>query len=327
MTIFSEIYGIYFRIVSKIMERESVTETEIHEIIKKYGYRETDFLMSDKIIPNKEGTDWGLLKGEKIFHRVTENKPVKIFTELYKRWLKAKLNDPKIYLFLEKDTVKQLNDRLKDVQPLYKTENFRCSDMFSNGDDYYDEEYRKNFRIILSAIKHKTLLNIRFVSGHGKNIYGTFLPLKMEYSLKNDKFRVYCCQIRNGLNSGNGIINISRIESIETDEEPYRKHISMKKYFSSRRCKVPVTVVVTPERNGIERFLTEFSSYEKQTEKDPLSENCTVKIWYDIQDETELLIRLLSFGPVLEIVSPERFRKLAFERIEKQYRLTCAKNK
>lgn len=39
---------------------------------------------------------------------------------------------------------------------------------------------------------------------------------------------------------------------------------------------------------------------------------------YDQNDETELLIRVLSFGPVLEVVAPITFRQLMQNRIQKQ---------
>ena len=46
-----------------------------------------------------------------------------------------------------------------------------------------------------------------------------------------------------------------------------------------------------------------------------------MQLWYDKQDETELLIQLLSFGPVLEILGPPAFRAQAAERVARQYAL------
>ncbi len=68
----------------------------------------------------------------------------------------------------------------------------------------------------------------------------------------------------------------------------------------------------------------EFVSYEKRTERDTDNGSITVKLWYDQQDKTELLIRFLSFGPVLEILSPTDFRAKAAERIRKQCELFAA---
>ena len=47
-----------------------------------------------------------------------------------------------------------------------------------------------------------------------------------------------------------------------------------------------------------------------------------MELWYDRQDETELLIQLLlSFGPVVEITGPRHLREQAKIRIKKQYEL------
>ena len=44
-------------------------------------------------------------------------------------------------------------------------------------------------------------------------------------------------------------------------------------------------------------------------------------IRYDGEDETEVLIRVLSFGPRLRVVAPEAFVDKIRERLERQKRL------
>ena len=68
------------------------------------------------------------------------------------------------------------------------------------------------------------------------------------------------------------------------------------------------------ERNGLERVLLHFSHFEKETQKldDRLYQ---IKLRYDKDDETELLIRVLSFGPVLEVMEPNTFVELIRTRI------------
>ena len=95
----------------------------------------------------------------------------------------------------------------------------------------------------------------------------------------------------------------------------------MEEYFLSRKCSSPAVIRVTPARNGVERFMLEFASYEKHTVRDLVSGEYTVELWYDEQDETELLIRLLSFGPVIEIMGPPHLRQMAKERIQRQAEL------
>ena len=46
-----------------------------------------------------------------------------------------------------------------------------------------------------------------------------------------------------------------------------------------------------------------------------------IKLYYELADETELLIRVLSFGPVLKVVFPEDFRNRLRQRLENQKKL------
>ena len=71
------------------------------------------------------------------------------------------------------------------------------------------------------------------------------------------------------------------------------------------------------ERNGLERVLLHFSHFEKETQK--LDEQLyEIKLRYDRDDETELLIRVLPFGPILEVAAPAEFKQLIRQRIQKQ---------
>ena len=42
---------------------------------------------------------------------------------------------------------------------------------------------------------------------------------------------------------------------------------------------------------------------------------------YDKDDETEMVIRILSFGPMIKVVQPEHFINLIKERLRKQKKL------
>ena len=63
-----------------------------------------------------------------------------------------------------------------------------------------------------------------------------------------------------------------------------------------------------------------FAHFEKQDEK--LEKNTyLVKIKYAHDDEPEMVIRILSFGPMVEVIGSESFRKLIIEKLKKQ--LNC----
>ena len=43
-----------------------------------------------------------------------------------------------------------------------------------------------------------------------------------------------------------------------------------------------------------------------------------VKRFYDESDETEMVIRLLSFGPMIKVIEPLEFKQLIRQRLKKQ---------
>lgn len=322
INIFSEMYGAYYRTAAKILEKSEIAESDIYSAVSEEAFAD-----SALFIPQKLTSDWGLLKpcGVKKYESVLRHNPISVVTELQKRWLKAQLADPKFRLFLDEQVSEKLEKKLEDVKPLYNSTIFRSADVFADGDPYNDESYIKNFCAILNAVHAKEVLDIEFVSGRNERKRGHFLPLKLEYSRKNDKFRVYCAAYRD-CHWSNGLINVGRIISVVSTKHKSACEMDMEDYFSERRCSEPVTVEVTTERNGVERFMMEFAAYEKYTERDLETGVCTVKLWYDKSDETELLIRLLSFGPIIEIKSPQSFRKLAADRVRRQYELLNENN-
>lgn len=322
INIFSELYGAYYRAAAKILSLDEMSEKQIYRIISEEGFSDSALFIPMKLIPKDGISDWGLLyeKSDKCFASVLDHKPQNIVTQLQKRWLKSQLSDPKFRLFMEEDSLQKLEKHLENVKPLFSYSVFRSSDIFSDGDPYEDEKYIKNFRTIVNAIQSENVLDIEFLSGRNERKHGQFLPLKLEYSRKNDKFRIYCAAYHDRYWSS-GLINIGRIISVANTGKKAEFSVDMEKYFSERKCSEPVVVEVTPERNGVERFMMEFASYEKYSERDLETGVCTVKLWYDKSDETELLIRLLSFGPVIEIKAPQSFRRLAAERVKKQYEL------
>ncbi len=320
MAVFSEIYGAYYRIAARAMREKTVTDDEVYELIRLLGFRDSALFLPQKLLPQNDGSDWGLLRrnADGSLSRITENPPPAVLTLLQKRWLKSKLADPRFRLFFDDETLRRLEERLADIKPLYRLEHFLYFDKFTDGDDYADPLYRENFRFILSAIKSRELLKIAYTSGHDKRICFTCLPLNIEYSEKNDKLRVLTRKHRNGRISSGGVINIGRIDAIERTGRFFTGDINAP--FTKPRNSV--TVYVASERNAVERFLMAFASYEKRADRDLENGGCVVTLHYDKSDETELLIRLLSFGAAVEIFSPGELRRQAAERVARQSELT-----
>ena len=222
-------------------------------------------------------------------------------TTLQKRWLKALLSDPRIALF-DPDM-----RGLEDVEPLYTQDTFVRFDQYADGDPYSDPNYVHCFRMVLRAIHENRKMRIRFHGHTGARHSVVCNPYRLEYSEKDDKFRILVTGMRR-MNT----VNMARIRSCELLEEYDPASVNVPKGHLKE-----LTLLLHDERNGLERVLLHFSHFEKETQK--LDERLyRITLQYDQNDETELLIRVLSFGPVLEVVAPITFRQLMQNRIQKQ---------
>ncbi len=74
-------------------------------------------------------------------------------------------------------------------------------------------------------------------------------------------------------------------------------------------------------RNTLERALLHFAHFEKEAERLE-QRRYRVRIHYSREDETELVIRVLSFGPFLRVTEPARFIGLIRERLKRQRELS-----
>ena len=67
----------------------------------------------------------------------------------------------------------------------------------------------------------------------------------------------------------------------------------------------------------MERVMLAFAHFEKSAVQ--ISDDVyQLTLNYDSFDETELVVRVLSFGPMVKVIEPQRFVDLVKERIERQ---------
>ena len=92
--------------------------------------------------------------------------------------------DPRIKLFGDFDF------DYADVEPLFLPTDYIIFDKYSDGDNFTDENYISNFRLILDAIKNKHPLRIETLNRKGNLVGQVVLPEYLEYSEKDDKFRL-----------------------------------------------------------------------------------------------------------------------------------------
>lgn len=296
--IFNEIYSTYFNAVSHILAeavKNPVDKGKIREIVAKYAFSESIINIEDAFRTQK----WQLLMSN-------GSTPVKNIPDipvdlLEKRWLKAVSLDPRIKLF-------NCDIQLDEVEPLFTPDDYYVFDKYSDGDPYEDGEYIKNFQIILKALERSEPLDIHMLNKKSNDIEIIAIPEYLEYSEKDDKFRLIVTGSRNG-----SVVNLGRIRSCEIYQGEFKNKTS--ENYQSK--KFSVTLELKDERNSLERVMLHFSHYEKYTEKID-DNNYRVKIYYDKNDETEIIIRVLSFGPLIKVTKPRSFVNYIKKRLISQ---------
>ena len=295
--IFSELYSAYYNtvasIISRIIEGEH-SEKEFQKIVTERAFGES--LLT--IMPSLKSEKWQLVKAD--MTTPIQHIPTMPLTTIQKQWLKAISLDPRIKLFgIE-------FQGLDDVEPMFTSDDYYIYDKYSDGDPFDNEKYIEHFRTILSAMKNKQNLKIEMLNRKGNTVYSRCIPERIEYSEKDDKFRLVtsgCRFIK--------IININRITKCNiyngdtilksTPPEPTYEEITLK---------------VKDERNALERCLLHFAHFEKRAER--VGDHYVLHVRFNRDDEPEMVIRVLSFGPMVEVLGSESFKKLIIAKLKSQ---------
>ena len=196
---------------------------------------------------------------------------------------------------------------LEDVEPLFTPGQFVYFDRYADGDDFTDPAYIAHFRLILRAMHEKRKLRVRFHGHRGTRQSYLCIPYKLEYSSKDDKFRLLT-----GYKGWPLTVNLSRIDSVQLldpwDESEYRL---------PQEREATLVMELLDIRNALERTMLHFSDLEKETERIG-DRRYRITLRYRQGDETEILIRILSFGPVLKVIEPEGMVAQIRDRLAKQ---------
>ena len=194
---------------------------------------------------------------------------------------------------------------------------FHCYDQYTEGDPYTAPSYRRHFQTLLTAIKNRQYVHISYQSEKGNRITHHYLPLKLEYSAKNDRFRLLAVSKSQRHSAFIQTLNLRGVTDAALlplyDEEDYDfEKVIRKSYYQQ-----PVRLLIKNQRNALERTMLHFSNYEKRTKKiDEDTWECL--IYYNRSMETELLIEILSFGPAVKVIGPDSFVALIKERLRRQ---------
>lgn len=310
--LFNELYGTYYNTMAKILSLAidgNLTPDSLYNCIVEHAYSESIVPITDSIQKEK----WQLLKFDREKNHYSTSikyNPHMPLTTLQKQYLKAVLSDPRIRLFnIDFDG---FEEKLADVAPLWKPEDYKVFDSYADGDDFENPEYKERFRIILNAWHNQKRLKFIITNRKGREVEVKGVPQKIEYSEKDNKFRVILEKHSraNTINLG----RIVRLENIESQNNPTEDAENLPSNMDT------IVFELTDERNALERVHMHFANLKKKTTK--IGDNkYRVELEFNREDQTEMVIRLLQFGPMIKVLNPDYIVGEIVKRLAIQLRL------
>ena len=296
--IFHELYSLYYQSVAKILHRVlqgNYTQEDLAQIVSQTAFGESTLT----ILPALRSGKWQLLCVDGT--TPIRHSPTLPLTLVEKQWLKALTLDPRFRLFGV-----ELSG-LEDVEPLFTPEDYVIYDRYTDGDPYEDEGYIQRFRTLLRALEEKRPLRLHTCNRRGELLWIRGYAQCLEYSEKDDKFRLILTDRRNNI-----IVNLARITECRLLPAESFPAYELRKTKQEELC-----LKIANERNTMERCLMHFAHFKKRVERiDKL--HYMLYLTYDRDDETELLIRILSFGPFVEVLGPASLREQIIKRLKSQ---------
>ena len=236
------------------------------------------------------------------------------------RWLKTILDDQKMRYFLDEDNeIRPLKQWLEDNAPHIKPLPMQYVEHFDrfHYQESKTEKEQENISVLLESIQNAAAVFIRYRANNNTLHEGVYYPILIEFSKRNNYFQCICCT---PLYDRIITMNASQIEAItitETRFAAWKAHQALQNYRAKQTRTVEVEFYDV--RNAVDRILTEFAPWKKECRYDRKTDLYTLKLYYQQQDEKEILIRLMGYGPIIRIKDQTlSIAKEMWKRIESQ---------
>ena len=307
--------------LNKMPSDEPVSEKKFKENIKSFvgdirHKKENSWLddfirraVEEEILEKKCEND---SKGDGKLVKQNNNKilyPVSLPEKIY---LKNVLKLPYAKLFLDNSTTEKLVSAMLDVPEIYFSEIIEIKGTAEEPE--LNEEFIGNFRKLMLAVREKKFISF---SSHSKCLHkNRVFPLKIEFSVIYREFYLFFWNISEKCLDKVDITDISDVELLNEKYKDITKEIKVPK--KDKPIVMEVRERQSPKRgehNNLERVNMFFSMYHKKTER--IDEKThKISIYYYPFDEDEIIDGIMSFGSVIQVLSPQSVIDKIKERLD-----------
>lgn len=333
MELFNEVKNRYFQLVFRIINEcaDGKAKEEILKLIdegefeqKVIGKNQQSFA---DIVLNKcdEDDNLNLLSERKGMFYPSVDKagkppvPVRL-TKLEKAWLKAILQKDEIRLLLGSQTIEKLQKELCDFDSPIKHEYFEMTNIVKLPEMNERELYQKNFRLILDALIQERPIRYSNTDKKG-NVYSNklALPVSIEYSMRDARFRMSMYSLDDHRPIMANISTLSDIRMVDEDVSIDRE-TAKKLLFEQKYSEEPVILEVTDKKAAMERCFMCFSGMER-TSRALEKNKYEIRLNYYLFEEENLIRSIISLGPYVRVISPQRISDEIVRRVKKSISL------
>lgn len=313
-----KLYSKYFTLAYLILKHcthTTITLDEIRQIVTQYGFGEslTSFvpLMTSS---TQEGYNLLAPQGHNAFTSILQNEPFTFLTKLEKEWLATLIEHPKITLFLTDEDLFYLKKALSTATPLYDANCFSYIQQNKAPNYYCAAYYQDYFKRLLTALKEQLCTSLTYTAPSSEAPSTTAvtaqqtltihaIPYKIEYHLKSDSFSLLAVTYEEDTLTSLIRIPLHTIQEVKL-LEPHELSTALHPFIQAAKVKEPIIFQLSNKRSGFDRVFMALSNFERMTTFDKDTESCTVKLYYYPFDEDTIIETLISFGPVLKVLSP-----------------------
>lgn len=339
--LFNEIFGIAFNKLGKTLLSLIKQGKLSHEFIKglKSDYAQyflfdqfsevTQWDTEDKRLKQADGFIRAFIthQGDQInaiFSLIDEhciNNPMDLLplTSIETQWICNVLSHPLAKCFLSDSEIACILDRLSGID-LFDVNSVVLHDQYIGVDDFYQTpNFGETIKNIIMAIRENRMIKIKYQSQYGRQSNYVCAPVYIEYSKRDNRIRIRAVSKSDVVKT----FNLERILDVAVMEDFFDKDASQQVVENDiKENERELVIFFNETKNVPDRILTEFSCFKKKCIKWG-SERYRMTLYYDKEDTREILIRLLSYGPLINVFDDTGdVRHELIERLEHQLELT-----
>lgn len=327
--LFNEIFGVYYYIISevilllcskdtgRVVPKEQIVEV-VNKVRKWYmnqggnrtsklSFEEVNWLLENDAFGvsfEREGKKRTAFKYE-CSSDIEFYRDILPLTTLEVRWLKMIIIDSRMKCFLSDEQIEVVKSFIDETYP-------NVDPLPQNAIVYFDRHIvnasekaaeRLHIMTFTKAISKKLLVDLSFTTRIGNKINEKFKPIVIEFSKRNNKFQV---QLQSCVNNKFYTVNLPQINYVVVDNEEFDYYQALEEYQEYRNNRErSVQIQFYDVKNMADRILTEFSPWKKYCVYDRETHIYTLEIFYQKDEELDLVIRLMGYGPSIHFVEKE----------------------